>query len=120
MSFIRLKSSKSFYIYYTLDSIRNNTLAYSNDSIFFDSKYTQITYFTIIFISILILFTGSYDSSVFVWDIGGRKGTVYELNGHRGKVNTVTYVPSAKSLLSTSEDSNLVIWNMTVHRTEVQ
>ena len=70
--------------------------------------------------SILILLTGSYDSSVFVWDIGGRKGTVYELNGHRGKVNTVTYVPSAKSLLSTSEDSNLVIWNMTVHRTEVQ
>ena len=66
------------------------------------------------------MLTGSYDSSVFVWDIGGRKGTVYELNGHRGKVNTVTYVPSAKSLLSTSEDSNLVIWNMTVHRTEVQ
>ena len=63
---------------------------------------------------------GSYDSSVFVWDIGGRRGTVYELNGHRNKVNTVHYVPSAKSLLSTGEDSNLVIWNMSVYRNEVK
>ena len=29
---------------------------------------------------------GSYDSSIFVWDIAGRKGTVYELHGHRNKV----------------------------------
>jgi len=64
------------------------------------------------------LYSGSYDSSVFVWDIGGRRGTVYELNGHRNKVNTVHYVPSAKSLLSTGEDSNLVIWNMSVYRNE--
>ena len=69
---------------------------------------------------IIISFTGSYDSSVFVWDIGGRRGTVYELNGHRNKVNTVHYVPSAKSLLSTGEDSNLVIWNMSVYRNEVK
>ena len=32
------------------------------------------------------LYSGSYDSSVFVWDIGGRRGTVYELHGHRSKV----------------------------------
>jgi len=64
------------------------------------------------------LFSGSYDASVFCWDIGGRRGTVYELNGHRNKVNTVHYVPSAKALLSTGEDSNLVIWDMSVYRTE--
>ena len=34
------------------------------------------------------LYSGSYDSSVFVWDIGGRRGTVYELHGHRSKVGT--------------------------------
>ena len=33
------------------------------------------------------LYSGSYDSSVFVWDIGGRRGTVYELHGHRSKVS---------------------------------
>ena len=32
------------------------------------------------------LYSGSYDSSIFVWDIGGRRGTVYELHGHRSKV----------------------------------
>ena len=66
----------------------------------------------------LISFLGSYDSSVFIWDIGGRKGTVFELNGHRNKVNTVQYVPSIKSLMSTGEDSTLVIWNLGVHRKE--
>lgn len=29
------------------------------------------------------LFSGSYDQSVVAWDIGGRKGTAYELQGHR-------------------------------------
>ena len=32
------------------------------------------------------LYSGSFDCSVFVWDIGGRRGTVYELHGHRSKV----------------------------------
>ena len=35
------------------------------------------------------LFSGSFDSAVFIWDIGGRKGTVYELHGHRNKVTVV-------------------------------
>ena len=52
-----------------------------------------------------MLFSGSYDSSVFIWDIGGRKGTVFELNGHRNKVNTVHYVPSVKKLMSTGRVS---------------
>ena len=33
------------------------------------------------------LYSGSYDASVFVWDIGGRRGTVYELHGHRSKAS---------------------------------
>lgn len=63
---------------------------------------------------------GSYDSNVFVWDIGGRKGTVYEMSGHRNKVNAVHYYPGSRSLMSTGEDSNLVIWNMNVRRDEVK
>lgn len=30
-----------------------------------------------------LLFSGSFDQSVIVWDVGGRRGTVYELQGHR-------------------------------------
>ena len=62
--------------------------------------------------------SGSFDSNVFIWDVGGRKGTVYELNGHRNKVNTVHYVPSSRSLMSTGEDSTLVLWNLAAHRLE--
>lgn len=29
------------------------------------------------------LFSGSFDQSVIVWDIGGQRGTAYELQGHR-------------------------------------
>ena len=38
------------------------------------------------------LYSGSFDCSVFVWDIGGRRGTVYELHGHRSKVEYFTFV----------------------------
>ena len=30
-----------------------------------------------------LLFSGSYDQSIIVWDIGGRQGTAFELQGHR-------------------------------------
>lgn len=30
-----------------------------------------------------LLFSGSFDHSVVVWDIGGQKGTAYELQGHQ-------------------------------------
>lgn len=30
-----------------------------------------------------ILFSGGFDSTIVVWDIGSQKGTSYELNGHR-------------------------------------
>lgn len=30
-----------------------------------------------------LLFSGSHDQSVIVWDVGGRRGTVYELQGHQ-------------------------------------
>lgn len=30
-----------------------------------------------------LLFSGSFDQSVIVWDIGEQRGTAYELQGHR-------------------------------------
>lgn len=30
-----------------------------------------------------MLFSGSYDQSIVCWDIGGKKGTTYELQGHK-------------------------------------
>lgn len=30
-----------------------------------------------------LLFSGSFDQNIRVWDIGGREGVAYELHGHR-------------------------------------
>lgn len=30
-----------------------------------------------------LLFSGSFDRSIIVWDIGGRQGITYELQGHQ-------------------------------------
>lgn len=30
-----------------------------------------------------LLFSGSFDQNIIVWDIGGRQGTAYELQGHQ-------------------------------------
>ena len=62
---------------------------------------------------------GSYDNTVFVWDIGGRKGTVYELHGHRQKVTHVRYLSKSKQVMSAGEDGNLVLWDMAAQRIEV-
>lgn len=66
------------------------------------------------------IFAGSFDCSVFVWDIGGRKGTVYELHGHRQKVTNVKYLAASKQLLSAGEDGHLILWDMSVGRTEAR
>ena len=30
-----------------------------------------------------VLFSGSFDQTIIAWDIGGQKGTAYELQGHK-------------------------------------
>jgi len=73
------------------------------------------------------LYSGSYDASVFVWDIGGRRGTVYELHGHRHKVTCIAHLgggkpqqqsPQMNRLMSAGEDGNLVLWDMSIQRQE--
>lgn len=64
------------------------------------------------------LYSGSFDCSIFVWDIGGRQGTVYELHGHRSKVTALAFSGQHTRLLSAGEDSRLVCWDMSKTRLE--
>jgi len=64
------------------------------------------------------LFSGSFDQSVIVWDIGGQKGTAFELQGHHDKVTSVIYSMSTKQLISAGEDSIVGVWDMDVKRQE--
>ncbi|XP_046339732.1 WD repeat and FYVE domain-containing protein 2-like [Haliotis rufescens] len=65
-----------------------------------------------------LLFTGSFDQSIIVWDIGGKKGTAFELQGHHDKVQGLSYAMGAKQLVSGSDDGLLGIWQMDVERLE--
>ncbi|XKL68203.1 hypothetical protein PGB90_003694 [Kerria lacca] len=64
------------------------------------------------------LFSGSFDQSVVAWDIGGQKGTAYELQGHRNKVTALCYAPEKRILISGGEDNVIIFWEMGVHREE--
>ncbi|XP_054643161.1 WD repeat and FYVE domain-containing protein 2 isoform X1 [Dunckerocampus dactyliophorus] len=65
-----------------------------------------------------VLFSGSSDHSVIMWDIGGRKGTAIELQGHNDKVQGLCYASHTRQLISCSADGGIVIWNMDVTRQE--
>uniref|UniRef100_A0A3P8V3F0 WD repeat and FYVE domain containing 2 n=1 Tax=Cynoglossus semilaevis TaxID=244447 RepID=A0A3P8V3F0_CYNSE len=65
-----------------------------------------------------VLFSGSSDHSIIMWDIGGRKGTAIELQGHNDKVQGLCYASHTRQLISCSSDGGIVIWNMDVKRQE--
>lgn len=65
-----------------------------------------------------LLFSGSYDQSIIVWDIGGRQGTAFELQGHRDKVQALVYSAGTKQLLSVGDDKVIIIWGMDCKRIE--
>jgi len=65
-----------------------------------------------------ILYSGSADKSVIMWDIGSKKGTAIELQGHRNKLVSIHYSPSTRQLISTSSEGSLVVWNMEIKRNE--
>lgn len=39
-----------------------------------------------------MLFSGTFEHMVIVWDIGGQQGNAYELQGHQNKVSLCIYV----------------------------
>ncbi|CAH2227897.1 jg26377, partial [Pararge aegeria aegeria] len=65
-----------------------------------------------------LLFSGSFDQTIIVWDIGGQKGTAYELQGHSNKVTGLWYVGGCQRLVSCGEDGALGVWEMAVQRRE--
>ncbi|KAG5282819.1 hypothetical protein AALO_G00034960 [Alosa alosa] len=65
-----------------------------------------------------VLFSGSSDHSIIMWDIGGRKGTAIELQGHNDKVQGLCYAPHTRQLISCGSDGGIVIWDMEVDRQE--
>uniref|UniRef100_A0A1A9W0P1 FYVE-type domain-containing protein n=1 Tax=Glossina brevipalpis TaxID=37001 RepID=A0A1A9W0P1_9MUSC len=66
-----------------------------------------------------LLFSGSCDLSVIVWDVGGKRGTIYELQGHNNKVSSLAYANHTQQLISCGEDSVVVFWEMNAMRKEV-
>ncbi|XP_043927614.1 WD repeat and FYVE domain-containing protein 2 [Protopterus annectens] len=65
-----------------------------------------------------VLFSGSSDHTIIMWDIGGRKGTAIELQGHRDKVQALYYAHHTRQLISCAADGGIVVWNMDVARQE--
>ncbi|KAF4789561.1 WD repeat and FYVE domain-containing protein 2 [Turdus rufiventris] len=65
-----------------------------------------------------VLFSGSSDHSIIMWDIGGRKGTAIELQGHNDKVQSLSYAHHTRQLISCGADGGIVVWNMDVERQE--
>nr|KAF6375786.1 WD repeat and FYVE domain containing 2 [Pipistrellus kuhlii] len=65
-----------------------------------------------------VLFSGSSDHSVIMWDIGRRKGTAIELQGHNDKIQALSYAQHTRQLISCGSDGGIVIWNMDVERQE--
>ncbi|RWS31561.1 WD repeat and FYVE domain-containing protein 2-like protein [Leptotrombidium deliense] len=65
-----------------------------------------------------MLFSGSFDQVIICWDIGGKRGTAYELLGHHNKVTSLYYATASKLLISSGEDCMVVAWNMNMKRIE--
>lgn len=53
-----------------------------------------------------------------MWDIGGRRGTAIELQGHNDRVQALCYAQHTRQLISCGGDGGIVVWNMDVERQE--
>lgn len=62
------------------------------------------------------LFSASYDKIIIIWDVGGKQGISYDLDGHKDRVTCVQFMPKSHQLVSCSEDSKIVIWDMLAKR----
>ncbi|CAG2104686.1 unnamed protein product [Medioppia subpectinata] len=65
-----------------------------------------------------MLFSGGFDKMIICWDIGGKKGTAFELQGHHNKVTSFYFSNTSQRLLSSAEDNMIVSWNMNTKRNE--
>lgn len=63
-----------------------------------------------------LLFSGSHDMSIIVWNIKSASFSAFELHGHLDKVRGLSFCESSNQLLSVGEDCALVCWDMTKPR----
>lgn len=79
-----------------ITTFKGHTGMYSNNSGSETRTYLFLLYILNIFLSFAagirclrwvegpqLLFSGACDQSVIVWDVGGKRGTIYELQGHK-------------------------------------
>ncbi|WP_084196094.1 WD40 repeat domain-containing protein [Streptosporangium amethystogenes] len=57
------------------------------------------------------LATSSYDDTVRLWDVAGRK-TIATLTGHTDDVESVAFSPDGTTLATGSHDNNVKLWDV--------
>lgn len=65
-----------------------------------------------------MLYSASNDHLIICWDIGSKKGTAFELQGHSSRIASVCLAKRPQLLLSGGEDHMVLGWNMKVKREE--
>jgi WD40 repeat protein len=63
-----------------------------------------------------LLYSGSHDRSVVVWDIKSPNFTTFELHGHENRVRNVLFCRGSNRLLSAGDDSMIVCWSLDAKR----
>lgn len=66
-----------------------------------------------------MLFSGSFDNSIVVWDIGAHQGHALEFNGHSDRLVGISYDKSHQALISCSADGRIAVWPLNVKRNEI-
>eukprot|EP00035_Acanthoeca_spectabilis_P022150 m.442263 g.442263 ORF g.442263 m.442263 type:complete len:468 (-) comp18777_c0_seq1:137-1540(-) len=59
-----------------------------------------------------MLFTGSHDKTVIMWDIGKCKGEFFTLRGHKASIDGLAYSHRTKQLVTAGGDKKLVVWDV--------
>ena len=65
-----------------------------------------------------LLFSGSFDSTAMIWDIGGKKGVTYDLSAHTKKIKTLVHVENGHKLITSGDDRRIICWDLDVERVE--
>ena len=63
-----------------------------------------------------MLYSASNDHMVICWNIGNKKGTAFELQGHTGKIASVCIARQPQLLISGGEDHMVLAWTMKANR----
>lgn len=63
-----------------------------------------------------MLFTGSNDKTVIMWDIGQCKGEFFTLRGHKAAIDGLAYYKDTKQLITAGSDKKLIVWDVGKHK----